>query len=240
MATTQQVPTVAEAGEHVGDRYVIPGRVNVNGKSAEHPASDMIRRAPATAVLMGLDVLMQHNNALIRWSTLSENDNVGFELEYRYHDNDMPYTAIGFIPGAGTTSAPRLYRFGVTNLLEGTHLFRLRIVRADGAISYSDPVRIDVGSEPSFALGIAAHDPDLGAYYVPYTLRMPGIIRLIVTDADGKLVDTVAFGTHEAGTHIGVFKDSAIRGEGYTITLHTESGSTSRPICTGESAEACR
>lgn len=194
--------------------------------------AESVRRARyLAATLDGFDMITRETNALLRWSTIAEQNNAGFEVEYRLVDVGMEFEAVGFVAGAGYSEVRRTYRFGVKNLVPGTHEFRLKITARDGTTTLTEPVRVDVNSGPEFALGESAHDPATGVVYIPYTLDRPGIVRLILVDADGRLVDTLAFGTHEAGTHVAYFDARRLEGRELTIELHTEHGSTTRPAC---------
>ncbi len=210
-------------------------RFTVNAEGSEHhrfmDAESVERAQYLAATLDRLDMITRESDALLRWSTISEQNNAGFEVEYRLVGVGMEFESVGFVAGAGYSDVRRMYRFGVKNLLPGTHEFRLKITARDGTTTLTEPIRVNVDAGPTFALGESAHDPATGVVYVPYTIERPGIVRLILVDKSGRLFDTLAFGTHEAGTHVAYFDANRLDGRALTLELHTEHGSTSRPAC---------
>jgi hypothetical protein len=184
--------------------------------------------ATQLAVFESVDFISNGSLGLLRWTTTSEEDNAGFEIEYRASGMAADFVSVGFVAGSGTTAARHAYRFGVRNMRPGVHEFRLKVSAKDGRYRYTQPIRFEIEAERQFALGEAAHDAEEGLVYVPYTVNVPGIVRVILEDADGNLVTTLAFGTHQAGTHVASFRIStSIPVDGW-IWLHTEQGSTSR------------
>ena len=210
-------------------------RYTINADGSSHNRfmdAESVKRAQyLAATLDRLDMITRESDALLRWSTIAEQNNAGFEVEYRLVGVGMEFESVGFVAGAGYSDIRRMYRFGVKNLLPGTHEFRLKITARDGTTTLTEPIRVNVDAGPVFALGERAHDPVTGVVYVPYTIERPGIVRLILVDSSGRLFDTLAFGTHEAGTHVAYFDANRVNGKALTIEMHTEHGSTSRPVC---------
>ena len=217
---------VGEEAEHLLD---VAATIREYHRSTSSPQGSPYESSSAT--LEGFDMLTRDTKALLRWTTTSERNNAGFEVQYRPADSEAEFMTVGFVVGAGDSSERHLYRFGVKNLTSGEHEFRLKITSRFGATTATEPIRIDIGSRPAFALGAGAHDPETGVVYVPYTIDEAGIVRLIIEDADGNLVETLAFGSHDAGTHVAYFRASSVKGQGYTIRLHTEAGSVARSVC---------
>ncbi len=94
------------------------------------------------------------NQVSIRWTTASELNNMGFEVERKSDDED--WRMIGFIKGKGTTTEKQTYSFtddlfGVNN----TKLnYRLKQIDFDGSYEYSDAVEvnIDIANPEIFSL----------------------------------------------------------------------------------------
>lgn len=186
------------------------------------------------ATFESLDFVSDGSRGLLRWATTSEEGNAGFEIEYRAPGKSADFISVGFVAGSGTTDAHHDYRFGVVGLQAGVHEFRIKVSAKDGRYRYTRPIRFEVEAESKsaqqFALGEAAHDAEEGIVYIPYTVKRPGIVRLIVEDDAGNLVTTLAFGSHRAGTHVASFRLSRSIPTSGRIWLHTEVGSTSRVL----------
>jgi photosystem II stability/assembly factor-like uncharacterized protein len=84
------------------------------------------------------------NQVSIRWTTASELNNMGFEVEQKSDDED--WRMIGFIEGKGTTTEKQTYSFtddlfGVNN----TKLnYRLKQIDFNGSYEYSDAVEVNI------------------------------------------------------------------------------------------------
>jgi len=83
------------------------------------------------------------NNELY-WSTSSEINNSGFELQKS--ENALDWQAIEFIDGKGTTSEFQEYYYQDFNPLEGTNYYRLKQVDHNGAFEYSKLVSVESNS----------------------------------------------------------------------------------------------
>jgi|GEM_PF-1991624 len=74
---------------------------------------------------------------LLFWTTASEQDNLGFEVQRSTDANVAHFETLGTVPGAGDSNAPATYRF-TDDRLEGTaHYYRLRQVDVDGRYIFS-------------------------------------------------------------------------------------------------------
>ncbi|MEL6772619.1 MAG: VCBS repeat-containing protein, partial [Bacteroidota bacterium] len=69
--------------------------------------------------------------ARLTWATASETNNAGFHVEHRAPSADV-FATLGFVDGAGTTTATQRYAFETGTLAPGAHRFRLRQVDFDG------------------------------------------------------------------------------------------------------------
>ncbi len=88
-----------------------------------------------TATLQG------QNTGILDWTTASELNNAGFEIEQALPSTGTPdFRNIGFVTGNGTTVLTNEYQHTVENMVPGIHYFRLKQVDFDGTYKYS-PVR---------------------------------------------------------------------------------------------------
>lgn len=81
----------------------------------------------------------------VEWSTLSETNNYGFEIQ-KSPASPTGYSTIpnSFTPGHGTTLEPRFYQFTDHSTQEGTWYYRLKQIDLDGRTQYFEGVRIDL------------------------------------------------------------------------------------------------
>ncbi len=75
----------------------------------------------------------------LNWSTSTETNNKGFEVESSINGTD--FETIGFVAGKGTSNRLNQYSFNHNNELGATY-FRLKQIDVDGEFSYSETIRI--------------------------------------------------------------------------------------------------
>ena len=77
---------------------------------------------------------------LLTWSTASELNNEGFDIERS--EDAKSWKSIGFVAGNGTTVAEQEYRFLDAAPLEGVQYYRLKQLDFDGQFEYSDIIAL--------------------------------------------------------------------------------------------------
>lgn len=99
-----------------------------------------------------------NNKIELKWSTVTETNNSGFEIEKKTINNqsgEANWESIGFVKGAGTSTEPKYYTFtdNLTLTRNLTLLYRLKQIDYDGSFSYSDEIEVKVDFTPKeFAL----------------------------------------------------------------------------------------
>ena len=72
----------------------------------------------------------------VSWTTASETNNAGFEVEHRRGDG-FGFQKVAFVDGLGTTNVANSYSLRLSSLGYGNHTFRLKQMDLDGTFSYS-------------------------------------------------------------------------------------------------------
>ena len=89
-------------------------------------------------------------NANLHWSTATEINNSGFEVQRR---QTADWAKVGFVAGAGTSNSPRNYSYTDNNLTAGSYSYRLKQIDNNGAFTYGTTVEVAISSAPqAFAL----------------------------------------------------------------------------------------
>ncbi|NNE34009.1 MAG: T9SS type A sorting domain-containing protein, partial [Rhodothermales bacterium] len=179
--------------------------------------------------MASFEVVRSGRDASIRWSTYSESNNAGFDVEHRSPEADG-FVPAGFVAGAGYSTDINRYEYRISELAVGTHAFRLRQVDYDGTFAYSEAIEIDVELAERFELGRAYPNPFNPTTSIRFALREAGSVDLTVYDVTGKLVQTLAAGFHAAGTYDVRFEAADLPSGLYVYRLMTESGSASAPV----------
>ncbi len=81
---------------------------------------------------------------MLNWTTSTEKNNYGFEIERASTPLGMHWEKIGFVEGKGTTTEATNYSFNYNSPLQnGVYKFRLKQIDLDGSFSYSDVVEVE-------------------------------------------------------------------------------------------------
>lgn len=81
---------------------------------------------------------------LLEWSTLSEINNYGFEIQRSSDSTGYQTIPNSLIPGHGTTNEPQYYTYTDSTVTSGIWYYRLKQIDLDGTIHYSDGIRLNV------------------------------------------------------------------------------------------------
>lgn len=118
------------------------GLIYVQAKSVSWTPSNPalpIQLASFTASLDG-----QGTAVHLRWKTLSEVNNYGFEVQKGMSaTGEFRSLAGGFVAGHGTTAAPQEYSFVDPGFSGGTWYYRLRQIDHDGASHDTEPLKVE-------------------------------------------------------------------------------------------------
>ena len=172
--------------------------------------SAQVSTAPYTATLAGITALsewslgnqyvlpvellyftgrMNGPDAVLAWQTATEKDNQLFDVERSV--DGRRFERVGTLPGAGTTTQARSYRFtdhNVARLGASVLYYRLRQLDFDGTTSFSNVVTIapsqTSGTEPIILPTIL----ETNEFTVQLFANTAGTAELTLTDAAGRIV----------------------------------------------------
>jgi hypothetical protein len=167
---------------------------------------------------------------LIMWQTTSETNNFGFYLQ-RKHADDAAFTDVAgaFIAGHGTTIQPQSYMFTDASGTPGAWWYRLKQVDLDGAIRYSDPIRVEAVTGVSTTVPMSAFlaqnypNPFNPSTTIGFGLPERSYVTLRVFNALGQEVTVLQNGEMEAGLHTVSFDARTLPSGMYWYTLQTGS-----------------
>jgi len=141
----------------------------------------------------------------LQWSTVTETNNYGFEVERKTLDNEQltmnNWWKVGFVEGNGTTNAPRTYSFSDNYLLSGRYSYRLKQIDRDGQSAYSKTVEVTIVPPKEFSLHQNYPNPFNPSTEICYQLPITGHVSLRVFDAVGREVAVLVNEMKEAGIY---------------------------------------
>ncbi|MFS8083447.1 MAG: hypothetical protein ACMG51_08350, partial [Ginsengibacter sp.] len=91
--------------------------------------------------ITNFDGVLQNGNALLTWSTATEINNKGFELQKSM--DGQTFTDIGFMAGHGNSSQVHNYSYTDEKVLSGSNYYRLKQIDMDGRFTYSSIIKLD-------------------------------------------------------------------------------------------------
>ena len=147
------------------------------------------------------------NHVVLSWSTLSEVNNYGFEVQRKSSDGTYQSLPNSFVAGHGTTIEPQTYNYADTTATTGTWYYRITQTDLGGKVTYSSPIRVDVGVldvkesgvPTEYALGQNYPNPFNPSTIINYQLPTDNYITLKVYNTLGEEVMTLIEGLQSAG-----------------------------------------
>jgi hypothetical protein len=147
--------------------------------------------------LSSLSANVSGNNVTLNWSTSSETNNQGFEIERK---SDGVFQSIGFVNGFGSTTNNNLYSFTDHNLIAAQYVYRLKQIDFDGTYSYSNEVEVNLLPE-NFELFQNYPNPFNPTTKVKFSMPAAGRVILNIYDLLGQKVIEVMNEDLTPGTH---------------------------------------
>ena len=164
-------------------------------------------------------------NIILNWSTATELNNLGFEIQRKIGTND--FVTVGFVSGKGTTSEPNDYTFTDRGLDNGKYYYRLKQTDFNGSYQYSDIVEIEFRAFDSFILEQNYPNPFNPATTVGYGLSERTQVRLSVLNTIGEEVAMLVNEVKDAGYYVTKFNASDLPSGIYFYKLQAGNPSTS-------------
>jgi len=158
----------------------------------------------------------------LNWSTATETNNSGFEIE-RASSLTTPlqedWESIGFVQGSGTTTELRYYSYIDENVSTGNYSYRLKQIDYNGASAYSDVIEIEVSTPNQYSLEQNYPNPFNPATTISYSIKEKGLVTLKVFDILGKEVTTLVNEEQTAGIYKFKFHAKSFASGIYFYTL---------------------
>ncbi len=145
--------------------------------------------APLPVELTSFTYSVTGRDVLLQWSTATESNNYGFEVQRREDADD--WQSAGFMPGHGTTVRSQHYQFSDKALRDGHYDYRLKQIDTDGSFEFSQNISVQVGGPRRFGLSQNYPNPFNPSTNINYTLEQAGFVKVTVFDILGKNVRTL-------------------------------------------------
>jgi len=142
-----------------------------------------------------------NNTATLSWTTATEVNNYGFEIERRTVSSVNGWKKVGFVQGNGTSNASHSYSFIDKNLSASTYVYRLKQIDNSGAFKYSQETEVTLGIPGVFALSQNFPNPFNPQTTIAYDIPKECFVTIKVYDVLGKEVASVVNENKKAGSY---------------------------------------
>jgi hypothetical protein len=161
--------------------------------------------------LVSFTALYQFNLVHLNWTTATEINNQGFEIQ-RLNDSKIEklkeWIKIGFVNGNGTSTEPKAYSFVDEKLSAGKYQYRLKQIDFNGSFEYSNIIEVDISLPEKFSLEQNYPNPFNPSTKIKFTIpsvTLSGVegsfVTLKVFDVLGNEIATLVNEEKPAGSY---------------------------------------
>ena len=155
-----------------------------NFKAGPNPGVNCDQFAPLPVELISFTAEADGNTSLLEWSTATETNNKGFEVEHSTGKGE--WTNIGWVDGNGTSSVVNNYKLIHEDPAQGPNYYRLKQFDTDDRSKYSE-IKTIVFKSIEQRIN-AFPNPSPGKVSVSFTQIPAGEVRFELTDVAGRVV----------------------------------------------------
>jgi hypothetical protein len=181
--------------------------------------------------LLAFTASVKNSEVELLWSTASELNNMGFEIE-RSIDGQDNFVTVGFVEGKGSSTEISYYSFNDNPKLSGVNqlYYRLKQVDFDGTFSYSNVVNVSYDVPAEFVLSQNYPNPFNPSTRINYFLPKESFVSVKVYDFLGREVTTLVNEIKSTGSYDLVFDASNLPSGTYFYTLRTDNYSSTKKM----------
>lgn len=170
--------------------------------------------------LASLTASVNGNNVTINWTTATELNNFGFQVDRRVEGQS--WAKVGFVNGHGTTTEPQTYTFTDAGLASGIYNYRIKQTDYDGSYKYYNlEYAVEVGVPVDFSLSQNYPNPFNPTTKITYSVPVDGFVSISIFNILGEKVSTLVNTNVKAGNYELTFDASGIASGMYLYRMES-------------------
>lgn len=187
---------------------------------------------PAPVELASFTANINKNNVDLNWSTVSEENNVGFDIE-RKLVSSTTWSKVGNVSGNGTSNEVHNYTFADRNVTTGKYNYRLKQIDYNGNFEYYQLSSfVDIGIPAKFDMSQNYPNPFNPTTKINYDLPFDSKVSIRLFDMTGKEVAQIVNATQTAGYYTAQFNGSNLASGVYFYNIIAEGGNAAKFVTT--------
>jgi len=134
--------------------------------------------------LTSLSAKIDMNEVILSWSTTTETNNKGFEIQRR-NNNENEFNRVGFVEGNGTTTDVKSYSYSDKDILAGNYNYRLKQVDYDGTFEYSEEIEVNITGSLEYSVSQNYPNPFNPTSTIRYSIPKMEFVKISIYDILG-------------------------------------------------------
>ncbi len=163
---------------------------------------------PLPVELTSFTAITNGKGVIINWSTATELNNLGFEVQRSYEGAD--FVTVGMVYAKGTTTDRTEYSYIDKNLVDGKYYYRLKQVDYNGSYEYSDVVEIEWRAFNSYLLEQNWPNPFNPSTTIGFGIQNKSNVTITVLNLIGEEVAVVVSEERQPGYYQVEFNASSL------------------------------
>ncbi|MDZ4712408.1 MAG: T9SS type A sorting domain-containing protein [bacterium] len=164
-----------------------------------------IQDSPLPVELASFTSAVNNNDVILNWSTATEENNSGFDIERSSIVNNE-WTKIGFVEGNGTSANQSSYSFHDRYLNTGRYNYRLKQIDFNGNFEYFNlGSEVSIGIPDKFKLSQNYPNPFNPTTKINFSVPVNSLVKLKIYNVLGKEVMTLINEQKQAGNYAAEF-----------------------------------
>lgn len=168
------------------------------------------------------------NAVTLKWTTASENNNSGFDIERKKIPADV-WEKTGFVKGSGNSSVTKNYTFTDIHLNSGSYLYRIKQTDYNGNFEYfSLGSAVEIGRPARYTMSQNYPNPFNPVTRIDFSIAESGIAEMSLYDLSGKKIENIFRKNLDAGYYSTEYNAGRLASGIYIVRL--VSGTFSKSI----------